>query len=139
MSTRCQIGIYDSKEKKLKDFKVLLYRHSDGYPEGVLPDIEPFLKWWKDQRGLDDSEYVGARLLQFMCNQNDGHGNGLEKIMGKNTDYTGIYGYGICKGFHSDIEYFYRIYPNKLEVYEVPFMMENFDITKSKLIKTIEL
>jgi len=135
MSTRCQIGIYESKEKKLKDFEVLLYKHGDGYPEGVLPDIIPFLKWWKDQRGIDDSEYAGARLLQWLCNVHDGCFI-TENVMRKNTDYTGIYGCGICKDFHGDIEYFYKVYPNKVEIYEVPFM-EEFDISKFKLIKTV--
>ena len=79
MSTRCQIGVYENKDKSLKEFDVLLYRHSDGYPGkadnsegGVLPEIIPFLKWWKSQRGISDTEYAGARLLQWLCNNYDG-------------------------------------------------------------------
>ena len=32
MSTRCQIGFYEDEQDMLTGFKVLLYRHSDGYP-----------------------------------------------------------------------------------------------------------
>jgi len=138
MSTRSQIGFYRNEPNlnTLKNFDALLYRHSDGYPSGVLPNIIPFLKWWKTARGLDDIEYCAARLLQYLCNEYDGRGRNMEKILGKNTDYTGIYGHGICKFFHGDIEYYYAIYPNKLQVYSMPYdeKPENW-----KLLGTIDL
>lgn len=39
MSTRCNIIIKD------KYSYVILYRHSDGYPEGVKPTLDKFLEW----------------------------------------------------------------------------------------------
>uniref|UniRef100_A0A6M3JEG2 Uncharacterized protein n=1 Tax=viral metagenome TaxID=1070528 RepID=A0A6M3JEG2_9ZZZZ len=147
MSTRCQIGFYNKKEDNIKDFQALIYRHSDGYPEGVIPDIEPFLKWWAKGRGLGDVEYVSARLLQYLCNQYDEDGKAFAKEMrsknipiSKTTEelFTGTLGHGICRGFHWDIEYFYKIYPNAIEIYDVPFM-DKFDEKQFKLIKTIKL
>jgi len=145
MSTRCQIGFYDKKEDKLQDFQSLIYRHSDGYPEGVLPDITPFLKWWKNERGLSDSEYASARLLQYLCNRYDGHNADYWKEIDKkpNDDLTGTLGHGICKNFHWDIEYFYKIYPNELQVYKVVTNYDNkspeLDFEKWKVEKTIKL
>ncbi len=139
MSTRCQIGIYESNNQPIDKPEVLLYRHSDSYPGkedeseyGVLPDIVPFLRWWAKGRGIWDSEYLGARLLQHLCNLYDNRSNKYEEEI----IFTGIYGYGICKDFHGDIEYLYRIYPNVLEVYECGFDKEPKDF---KLIETIEL
>ncbi len=50
--------------------------------------------------------------------------------------YTGTLGHGICKNFHGDIEYFYAIYPNSVDVYETPFdsIPENW-----KLLISIDL
>lgn len=148
MSTRCQIGFYRSKEAPIGKWEALLYRHSDGYPDGVLPEIEPFLRWWEVQRGMSDIEYCSARLLQYLCNEYDGASRQIAKeitgkavdILGKNTDYTGILCYGICKGFHGDIEYFYKIYPYGIDVYKVPFL-RNFkvDPTRWSLDKEILL
>jgi len=143
MSTRCQIGFYKKKEDKIEDFQVLLYRHTDGYPEGILPDIVPFLKWWKDQRGIDDYEYCSARLLQHLCNLSDsGPALRTAHILNKNTDFTGIYSHGVCNQFHGDIDYIYKVYPNTVEVYEVHYKWSNDykeQDAKYKLIKTIEI
>lgn len=140
MSTRCQIGIYENKEKEHKDFEVLLYRHSDGYPEGVLPDIIPFLKRWKKQRGISDTEYIGARLLQHLCNEYDGLSKTTLKQLKSKDGFTGVLGHGICKDFHWDIAYFYKIYPNAVEVYKVKFFLpEDNKEAEFKKIKTIKL
>lgn len=122
MSTRCQIGVYNKKEDKFEDFQALIYRHADGYPSEVLPEIEKFLKDWKERRGIEDAEYCGARLLQYLCNNKD--------------LFTGTLGYGICNNFHEDIEYFYKIYPDAIEVYKCEFDSKP---ESWKLIETIVL
>lgn len=137
MSTRSQIGIYAEQKAKPKEFEALLYRHSDGYPSGVLPDIMPFLAWWAKGRGMNDTEYVSARLLQYLCNQYDGDtmrfkseyvdkGTTSDRVkeeykkeMEDTKRFTGELGHGICKQFHWDIEYFYAVKPEGVEVYEV--------------------
>jgi len=143
MSTRSQIGFYKIKpeQQDLEKFEVLIYRHSDGYPEGVLPDIIPFLQWWIKVRSIYDTEYVSARLLQWLCNQYDGNTTEMYKKLGENdpiinSGFTGILGHGICKQLNWDIEYYYAIYPKGVDIYDVEF---DKPCTKWKLIKEINL
>ena len=121
MSTRCQIGIYESKKAKIKDFESLLYQHCDGYPgtedgkeNGVLPNIMPFLKKFAKNRGLDDTEYLSARLIQHLCNQGDKEVKKYNKPVNQEFFLTS---FGICRVFHYDIAYFYKISPECLQVY----------------------
>ena len=101
MSTRCQIGFYDEGEVDLPNFEALIYRHMDGYPEGVLPEIMPILQDFDKNRGLCDLEYASAWLVAKL-----------------KDDYLNI---GICKNFHGDIEYYYAITPTEIYVYSTPF------------------
>lgn len=146
MSTRCQIGFYEEKEKDLTKWEALIYRHSDGYPgtangkeTGVLADIVPFLRWWAKGRGLGDLEYCSARLLQYLCNKYDKFMDAFEAqrnidiVVTEKSRFIGTLGHGICNGFHGDIEYFYAIYPNRLEVYDTTHD-DNW-----KMIKSIKL
>ena len=106
MSTRCQIGIYRTKPTDLTKYHALLYRHSDGYPEGVLPDITPFLETFHSQRGMSDVEYLAAWLIYHLIRPYD------------DANYGKYLGHGISTRFHGDIEYFYAISPGLVEVYE---------------------
>lgn len=143
MSTRAQIGFYEKPEDKVENFEALLYRHSDGYPSGVLPEIMPFLAFFKKARGLNDTEYLSGRLLQYLCNLYDGHsiqwakeskfGNKEEIALTK--QFTGTLGNGISKSFHWDIEYLYCISPEGVKVYDVSFGSD--DKMKKKLIGTV--
>ncbi|MBT9132832.1 MAG: hypothetical protein DDT33_01362 [Firmicutes bacterium] len=132
MSTRAQIGFYRQGEINLNNWEVLLYRHSDGYPDGVLPDVIPFLQWWNKRRAISDIEYCSARLLQYLCNKID------EQSDVKPKGLTGTVGYGICKDFHGDIEYYYAIFPDRLEVYWVPITAPEIT-TKWKKIAIVKL
>lgn len=85
MSTRAQIVVEGIEEVKF-------YKHSDGYPEGVLPVLEPFLKGFLKRRGWDP-EYLLARLVMAF---------GL-------TDIGGVDGYGLSGVWQPDISWFYRI------------------------------
>lgn len=160
MSTRCQIAFYeDKKQKDLRKFDALIYRHSDGYPGnidkgkkkeyGVLTDIIPFLIWFKKKGRLDDMEYTSARLLQYLCNEYDKGMEEIEKGVSKSLRkkkvkliFTGILGHGISKDFHGDIDYLYAIYPDRVNVYKTTeWNLEKAkDINrKTKKIKTIKL
>lgn len=44
MSTRAQIVVEGIEEVKF-------YKHSDGYPEGVLPVLEPFVQGFLQKEG----------------------------------------------------------------------------------------
>lgn len=86
MSTRAQIVVEGLEEVKL-------YKHSDGYPIGVLPVVEPFVKGFLRRRGCWDPEYLMARLVMAF---------GL-------TDPGGVLGYGLSAVWQPDISWFYRI------------------------------
>jgi len=135
MSTRCQLGIYPKQGTPIKDFETLIYRHSDGYPSGVLPDIMPFLVHFKTNRGLDDIEYATARLIQYMTNQSDESHREWQKQwmkenpqeikknyekaleMKKTQKFGNVTGFGISNALHGDIEYFYYISQETVIVY----------------------
>lgn len=116
MSTRCNIGVYESEKQLLNSPDVILYKHSDGYPEGTLPLLKKFMKNPSNDRNRNDYEYQSAWLLHSLMNGfiEDGINYGYEIMH---------IGYGICKEIHGDIEYYYAIYPNRIEVYKV----EGFD------------
>ncbi len=152
MSTRCQIGIYGKEGvTELKNWDALIYRHSDGYPSGVLPDIMPFLAYFDRVRGVDDTEYVSARLLQYMANLYDRQAiewhaqGGISGLRSPRRDteiedtkkYAGTLGHGISKQFHWDIEFYYAISKDGVRVYEVIGFDESKDEMKSKLIGTV--
>ncbi len=100
MATRCQIAFYTGENKDLQQFDALIYRHWDGYPSGVLPDLLPVLQDFHQHRGLDDVEYAAAWLVAQW-----------------KKDYLNI---GISKWFHGDIEYLYAVYPDgKVDVHKV--------------------
>jgi hypothetical protein len=86
MSTRAQIVVEGMEEVKF-------YKHSDGYPEGVLPVLEPFLKGFLKRRGYWNPEYLLARMVMAF---------GL-------TDIGGVNGYGLMSDWAMDIRWFYRI------------------------------
>ena len=99
MSTRCQIGFYNSLKKNHNEWEALVYKHWDGYPSNMLPIIVPILQDFHKHRGLDDAEYAAAFLIS--------------KIK---TDYLDI---GVCRDFHGDIDYFYKVGPEGINVYSV--------------------
>jgi len=132
MSTRCQLGVYESQDTPLEEWEMLLYRHSDGYPgkedgseAGVLPDIIPFLKRFDKERGIEDLEYCGAWLMHHLIEERIKWKKKFVKehpeLHSKNKDGKDWVGHGICKDFHEDIEYFYKIYPSGIDVFEVRF------------------
>src|SRR5207248_7587502 len=85
MSTRCQI------EFRSGDVRRTVYRHSDGYPTAVIPDLLAFLAW-SNRHG--DMEYESANFLYWSKR------DGSEQV-----------GLGICGNdeLHGDIEYYYVV------------------------------
>ena len=68
----------------------------------------------------------------------------VEERNGKEMLFAGILGHGICKGFHSDIEYLYSIYPDKIDVYEISSKCYDkgynlIDVNKVKKVKSVNL
>lgn len=135
MSTRCQIGFYAQEPKTpadLEQYEVLIYKHSDGYPDtdgkgngGLLAYLIPFLKDFQKARGLDDTEYASARTLQFLANHQD------EGARSYDPHTMQVCGFGICgkHGMHGDIEYFYAISSHSMKVFKGSFQ-DTFDSLK---------
>lgn len=143
MSTRCQIEFMhistrEEKEgpEKGKIVKVIrrrtVYRHSDGYPESVIPDLEEFLEW---NRGRNyDLEYQAANFIYWSKKKMEKQIERDLTMMGyihKEQDVVPeeerkiqtdkrvsemkrrmiLTGHGICNNdeFHTDISYYYEV------------------------------
>ena len=112
MATRSQIlvsnkAVTDSVEfvkkyaKKSKANLPSLYKHWDGYQSGTLPDLLPFLYYFKKDRGLSDCSYLIAQLACYLNSQADKQCSELEK-----RSFTG---FGITNELFGGIEYIYII------------------------------
>lgn len=88
MSTRCQIEFKSGSARRT------VYRHWDGYPGAVLPDLLSFLAW--STRG-GDVEYEAANFLFWSKRELDERSQQL--------------GFGVCQNdeLHGDIEYYYLV------------------------------
>lgn len=69
MSTRCNIhfNYYDGKTA------ANIYRHSDGYPDGVLPDLERFfadVEAQTDDTRFSDASYLAAKFVVWQATEN---------------------------------------------------------------------
>ena len=59
MSTRCNIVVRDG------DDELWFYRHSDGYPESVLPDLEPLMERLREGSLRDNvSQFSGWLIVK---------------------------------------------------------------------------
>jgi len=102
VSTRCKIIIKEGRAS------YAIYRHSDGYPEGVMADLKIALQRGLRRR-LEDPEYFLANFI-FMAKysaMSDGH----------ISTYV-WFGYGVCSPTcrHGDLDYIYTIDANTLRV-----------------------
>ncbi|MBA7561172.1 hypothetical protein ES695_16280 [Candidatus Atribacteria bacterium 1244-E10-H5-B2] len=170
MSTRCQIefsSIWENDKKEKQTESILVYRHSNGYPEGVIPDLKSFLKWLG--RRIEDVEYTAANFIYWskrnyeerIYNTEYGGGkykNGKNKKWSVPQDFNSVLlmGFGICEkdDFHGDIQYFYNVITDltvnrgmfskvktEIKCFKVPFKEGDERLTKKdfKLIKTIKI
>ena len=92
-----------------------VYRHSDGYPESVLPDLKEFLKW-NEGRNFD-LEYQAANFIYWSKKEMEKQIEEDLKIAGGTSNVPEmkrrmiLTGHGICNNdeFHSDIVYYYEV------------------------------
>jgi len=162
MSTRCQIefmNISNREEKegpeKGKLVKAVkrrtIYRHSDGYPEGVIPDLKEFLHWNRERNF--DIEYQTANFIYWSKKKRKKQINkdlaiawGTTKVpeMKRRMMLTG---HGICNNdeFHPDIFYYYEVISDSetKEItikcysvdYPVPERKEDFKLMSMEKVK----
>ena len=99
MSTRCMIEV--------AGISVKLYKHHDGYPEGVLPSLVPLVKRFISARGWDP-EYMLARVSQWLMNESDASMDEYRKASGRPAE-TEALGFGLDTQYHGDLDYVYII------------------------------
>ena len=132
MSTRANIVFLDTFCKEnyqyiSKNANVILYNHSDGYPEGLGADLKEFFKLEPALNNLHDAEYLSAWCLKYIMD----NGYDVSKSSDWN-DYDGK-GFGICETIHTDIDYLYVYYSDikELRTYE-------YDYYKLELVETVK-
>ena len=140
MSTRCQLVVETNE-------RIKIYKHSDGYPSGVLPVLKKFLPAFKEGRGFD-AEYLTAHLSSALIQDTFRGRRAFYRKMKKAhpkdpvwanrkifQDFTG---HGLDTQWHGDVEYVYRVKSDfSVEVYDTPSDMS--DLSKAKLVKTYTL
>ena len=123
MSTRANIIIKDSY------CKLIFYRHSDGYPEGILPSLEKLIDWIKKglirnnvSQGagwlvlLGAMEYKTLKPESFKCDERTEYGSNLDyEIKGEPTGWK-VGAFEPTTEVHGDIKYLYIVDFEKLTI-----------------------
>jgi len=162
MSTRCQIEFMNISTKIEEEgpekgnlVKVIkrrtIYKHSDGYPEGVIPNLKEFLEWNKERNF--DIEYQAANFIYWSKKKMEKQINKDLAIAWGTTKDPKIKkrmllsGHGICNNdeFHPDIFYYYEVISDSesKEIiiksysvdYPVPEKKENFKLISTEKVK----
>ena len=58
MSTRCNILLKDKSGAEL-----WFYRHYDGYPDNIMPDLKRFMGWVKNGHLRDNVNQAGGWII----------------------------------------------------------------------------
>lgn len=99
MSTRCNIHFCHRDGTIASN----IYRHCDGYPDGVMPDLALFFADVRTQTTdtrFDDAEYLAAKFVVWQA------GRSTSRFAARPLAFLSL---GICLRDHGDIEYVYRI------------------------------
>jgi len=112
MSTRCTTHFVYGDRKV-----AIVYRHSDGYPEGAGKDLAEFLKKCsklKDPR-FGDPSYLAAKYVVFLAEmfaQDFDHNTNKSKKRKNRLDFLSV---GVLMEDPGDIEYRYVVDCSKFE------------------------
>jgi hypothetical protein len=111
MSTRAQIVVRDAFNTEL-----WFYRHSDGYPSGVMPLLETFLGWVKEGKlRADAMQSAGWLILQGAHELRGGIGNDMLPPGEDRGDRPTGLGWKVgtiepcAPALHGDTEYLYTV------------------------------
>jgi len=155
MSTRANVVLresYSYKDDKgetvNKTDELWLYRHSDGYPEGVLPTLNLFTSWIKDghirgnlSQGSGWLIVIGAMEYASIPEHTVEHqqyGDYCDMNSVKPPKSWKMGAYEITTGIHGDIEYLYEIDLTAREI-RISEPVYNKDYSKKdwKVVETI--
>ncbi len=113
MSTRAVVNFYDTYNGK-PHLRAKVYRHSDGYPEGLGKDLKEFLallkKTVKDTR-FGDASYLAAKWVVHDSERGnyryETRGDKYERVQNESRlDFLGV---GIIMEDPGDIDYSYDV------------------------------
>lgn len=116
MSTRAQIKLKsdDRNFNQNDEGKIYIYKHSDGYPKGVLPVLVNFVKNFHENRGCGDGPYLLCQLVrefaikEYIRNQENAE-TGHRFYRDWFEDKWRFLGWGLDTVQHGDIEFLYEI------------------------------
>ena len=112
MSTRCQIEFYSDHPKDVVETHpdARIYKHSDGYPEHIIPMLEKLF------------EILSRNLPMYGSRENDSEWSAAEFVNEfrygssqpaqdpcKNENYQGYGNIYVTQNLHPDIEFLYRV------------------------------
>jgi len=100
MSTRAQICIKRDTTEFQQTGGIYIYKHSDGYPRGVMPTLTSLVKFFHADRG-NDPEYLLAQIVRAFTIAD----------LAEDREYatTRMTGWGLDCTEHGDIQYLYEI------------------------------
>jgi hypothetical protein len=127
LSTRCTVHFHDDGTEEPE---AIIYRHSDGYPSGVLPDIEAFFaacengtaaNGGRPDTRFNDPSYLAAKFVVYQSQslrrhmdqfyaelaKDDAEGYYADKGSRSELDFLGT---GIMAEDPMDIEYRYHLH-----------------------------
>jgi hypothetical protein len=107
MSTRCNVRIKEDLNE------VWLYRHSDGYPEGVKPTLSKFIKNIVDGKIRNNASQSAGWLILFGADEYGEHWKtekkySREEVLNPVHDWK-CGAYEPTTGKHGDIHFLYTI------------------------------
>ncbi len=106
MSTRCSVHFCDKvrRENIQKVItRAIVYRHCDGYPEAMLPDLQSFIDTVSNECSdtrFNDPEYLAAKFVVWQANE-------LRNT--RSDSFLEFLGVGVCREDPGDIEYRYKV------------------------------
>jgi hypothetical protein len=106
MSTRANIVITDGEES------LWFYKHSDGYPEGVMPILQKLLQWVNDDILRDNASQMSGWLILLGVLEYNNDTSCFERPFDINTFTPSKWKVGAYEptgGRHGDIAYLYTL------------------------------
>lgn len=113
MSTRCHVMVLD--ENSDPERPILLYRHTDGYEDGVRPTLDNLCSWIQDGAVGGDAEIAAGWLILFGLQENL-KDLGLTNIPfhtirpgREKENLSRLGGYEPCSEVHGDVSYLHIV------------------------------
>lgn len=106
MSTRCQIKLRTEDETVNT---IYIYKHSDGYPEGVLPTLVPLVNEFMKSRGWDGAYLLCQIIRAFALEDYKAFTAQPDVYKYKIEGSYRFLGWGLDTIQHGDIDYLYEI------------------------------